>query len=130
MLVIPAIDIRKGQCVRLKQGRMEEETIFSRDPVFIAKLWKAQGASSLHIVDLDGAFTGVVQNLSLIKDIKREVQIPVTVGGGIRDFETIKRVFADKIDSIVLGTTAIYNPELVKKAVKRYNPSVKIKISA
>ena len=98
MIVIPAIDLRGGQCVRLEQGKLEKETIFSRDPVFIAKLWQAQGAKMIHIVDLDGAFSGVSQNTRLIRKIIKAIDIPVEVGGGIRKIRSIKKLLGKNID--------------------------------
>ena len=93
MIVIPAIDIRQGNSVRLKQGRIDAETVHSTDPVFIAKLWKAKGAQRIHVVDLDGAFNGAGMNGEIIKKICASVDIPVEVGGGIRDMESVNEVF-------------------------------------
>ncbi|MFB0526795.1 MAG: HisA/HisF-related TIM barrel protein, partial [bacterium] len=109
MFVIPAIDIRGKNCVRLVQGRLEQETIFSKDPVFVAKLWQAQGAKRLHIVDIDGAFSGVIQNLELIVKIANSINVPVEVGGGIRDMDTIKKVLSGGVAKVILGTSAIYD---------------------
>ncbi len=120
MIVIPAIDIRQGNSVRLKQGKIDAETVHSTDPVFIAKLWKAKGAQRLHVVDLDGAFNGVSQNKEIIKKICASVDIPVEVGGGIRDMESIKAVFDMGASYAILGTVAVYNPEIVRKAVEKY----------
>lgn len=130
MLVIPAIDIRGGNCVRLVQGKLEQETIFSKDPVFVAKLWQAQGAKRIHIVDLDGAFSGVIQNLELIVKIAKSVNVPVEVGGGIRDIDTIKRVLSGGVAKVILGTSAIYNTDTVKKALKKFGDKIVISIDS
>jgi len=130
MLVIPAIDIRGGNCVRLVQGKLEQETIFSKDPLFVAKLWQAQGAKRIHIVDLDGAFSGVIQNLELIVKIAKSINIPVEVGGGIRDMDTIKRVLSGGVAKVVLGTSAIYNTDTVKKALKKFGDKIVISIDS
>ncbi|MDH5661662.1 MAG: 1-(5-phosphoribosyl)-5-[(5-phosphoribosylamino)methylideneamino]imidazole-4-carboxamide isomerase [Elusimicrobiota bacterium] len=130
MLVIPAIDIRGGNCVRLIQGKLEQETIFSKDPVFVAKLWQAQGAKKLHIVDLDGAFAGVIQNLELIAKIAKSIKIPVEVGGGIRDMDTIKAVLSGGVAEVILGTSAIYDTDTVKKALKKFRDKIVISIDS
>ena len=130
MLVIPAIDIRGGNCVRLVQGRLEQETIFSKDPVFVAKLWQAEGAKRIHIVDLDGAFSGIIQNLDLIKQIAKSVKCAVEVGGGIRDIDTIKRVLTGGVAKVVLGTSAIYDTDTVRKALKKYRDRIVISIDS
>jgi phosphoribosylformimino-5-aminoimidazole carboxamide ribotide isomerase len=121
MIIIPAIDIRQGNSVRLKQGKIDAETIFSTDPVFISKLWKAKGARRIHVVDLDGAFGGVAStNREIIKNICASVDIPVEVGGGIRDMDKIKEVFDLGAAYVVLGTVAVYNPGIVRKAIDVY----------
>jgi len=130
MIIIPAVDIRNGCCVRLDQGRLENETIYSKDPLFIAKLWKAQGASRMHVVDLDGAFMGIIHNLAIIEKIVKEVGIPVQVGGGIRNMETIEDVFSKGVHKIVLGTAAVYDTELVKKAKKKFGSRIIISVDA
>ncbi|MDR3113693.1 MAG: 1-(5-phosphoribosyl)-5-[(5-phosphoribosylamino)methylideneamino]imidazole-4-carboxamide isomerase [Endomicrobium sp.] len=120
MIVIPAIDIRQGNSVRLKQGKIDAETIHSTDPVFIAKLWKAKGAQRIHVVDLDGAFNGVGKNREIIKNICSAVDIPVEAGGGIRTLDDVKELFDLGASYVILGTVAIYNPDVVRKAVRRY----------
>jgi len=122
MIVIPAVDIRQGNSVRLKQGKIDAETIYSTDPVFIAKLWKAKGAERIHIVDLDGAFSGMNLNKEIIKNICVSVDVPVEVGGGIRDMDKIKKIFDIGASYAVLGTVAIYNPEIVRRAIDKYGP--------
>ena len=122
MIVIPAIDIRQGNSVRLKQGKIDAETIYSTDPVFIAKLWKAKGVQRIHVVDLDGAFSGININKDIIRNICMEVDIPVEVGGGIRDMDKIKEIFDMGASYVVLGTVAVYNPEIVRKSIDKYGP--------
>ncbi|MCL2144191.1 MAG: 1-(5-phosphoribosyl)-5-[(5-phosphoribosylamino)methylideneamino]imidazole-4-carboxamide isomerase [Endomicrobia bacterium] len=122
MIVIPAVDIRQGNSVRLKQGKIDAETIHSTDPVFMAKLWKAKGAQRIHIVDLDGAFNGISMNAAIIKEICGSVEVPIEVGGGIRDMKRVDEVFKWGASYVILGTVAVYNPEIVRKAVEKYGP--------
>ncbi|NLK01307.1 MAG: 1-(5-phosphoribosyl)-5-[(5-phosphoribosylamino)methylideneamino]imidazole-4-carboxamide isomerase [Clostridia bacterium] len=106
MLIIPAIDIRKGKCVRLFQGDMGMETVYSHDPIRVASEWEDQGAPFLHIIDLDGAFSGTPKNLNIVKKIKEKTEIPLQLGGGIRDLETIENILSQGIDRVILGTAA------------------------
>ncbi len=124
MLIIPAIDIRGGNCVMLTQGKFEAETIYSKDPVFIAKMFETQGAKRIHIIDLDGAFAGTPQNLSILKKIKETVSVELEFGGGIRKIETIEKIADMGIDKIILGTVAVFNPDIVKEAVKKYKEKI------
>ena len=124
MLIIPAIDIRGGNCVMLTQGKFEAETIYSKDPVFIAKMFETQGAKRIHIIDLDGAFAGTPQNLSILKKIKETVSVELEFGGGIRKIETIEKIADMGIDKIILGTIAVFNPDIVKEAVKKYKEKI------
>ena len=128
MLVIPAIDIRGGHCVRLYQGKMELEDIYSKDPVFIAKLWQTQGAKRLHIVDLDGAFSGIMQNFSLISKIHKAVNMITQVGGGVRSLITVRNLVKAGIDKVILGTSLIYNFKLVEKMVTRYGDKIMVSL--
>ena len=130
MLIIPAIDIRGGNCVMLKQGKIEEETIYSKDPVFMAKLWQAKGAKRLHVVDLDGALGGRPQNIEIIKKIKEAVGIPVQVGGGIRNIAAVDALFESGIDFVILGTVAIYNPDVVRAALEKYGEKIIVAVDA
>ena len=124
MLIIPAIDIRGGNCVMLTQGKFEAETIYSKDPIFIAKMFMTQGAKRIHIIDLDGAFAGTPQNLSILKKIKKTVSVELEFGGGIRKIETIEKIADLGIDKIILGTVAVFNPDMVKEAVKKYKEKI------
>jgi phosphoribosylformimino-5-aminoimidazole carboxamide ribotide isomerase len=120
MIIIPAIDIRQGKSVRLKQGKLDAETIYSNDPIFLAKLWQAQGAQRIHIVDLDGAFNCINNNRAIIKQICSSISIPIEVGGGIRDLEKVNEIFDIGATYVILGTVAIYNPEVIRKAIDKY----------
>ena len=108
MLLIPAIDLKDGQCVRLKQGDMDQATIFSEDPAAMARHWVDRGARRLHLVDLNGAFAGKPRNGDAIRAILDEVgsEIPVQLGGGIRHLETIERYLDDGLSYIIIGTAA------------------------
>lgn len=130
MLVMPAIDLREGRCVRLYQGRPEAETVYSTDPVAVARGWVERGARWLHVVDLDGAFAGRPRNLEVIAAIIRAAGVPVQVGGGIRSLESLAGVLAAGASRVVLGTVAITNPELVARAVARYGERVVVGIDS
>jgi phosphoribosylformimino-5-aminoimidazole carboxamide ribotide isomerase len=118
MLLIPAIDLKDGSCVRLKQGEMDDATVFSEDPAAMARHWIDQGARRLHLVDLNGAFAGRPKNQAAIRAIVREVgdDIPVQLGGGIRDLDTIEHYLDNGITYIIIGTAAVKNPGLLQDA--------------
>jgi len=118
MIIIPAIDLKDGQCVRLKQGVMEDATVFSEDPAAMARHWLEQGAQRLHLVDLNGAFAGKPVNEGAIKAITDAVgdEIPVQLGGGIRDLETIERYLDDGVSYVIIGTAAVKNPGFLHEA--------------
>ncbi|MDW7674750.1 MAG: 1-(5-phosphoribosyl)-5-[(5-phosphoribosylamino)methylideneamino]imidazole-4-carboxamide isomerase [Bacillota bacterium] len=120
MIIFPAIDLRGGKCVRLVQGRLDQETIFSENPVEVAKTWQAKGAEFLHLVDLDGAFAGKPKNLEVIAEIAANVTIPTQLGGGIRNIDTIEEILGLGISRVILGTVAIGNPKLVQEACDRF----------
>jgi len=124
MYVIPAIDIRKGRCVRLIQGDLRDETVYSQEPVSVAKLWKLKGAKRLHVIDLDGAFSGKLANLDFVKEIIKVTDLKVQVGGGIRDLKTIEKVLSIGVNFVILGTSAVQNKDFVKEAVKEYGKSI------
>lgn len=130
MLVIPAIDLRNGKCVRLIQGKADAETIFSDDPVAVAINWQEKGARLLHLVDLDGAFTGKPKNLDIISKIVESVNIPVEMGGGIRDQKTLEDVFKAGVKMAILGTKALTDPEFTKTMCKEYNDKIAVGIDA
>jgi len=122
MLLIPAIDLKDGHCVRLKQGEMEDATVFSDNPGAMAKHWLDQGARRLHLVDLNGAFAGKPVNEEAIKAIVDAVgdDIPVQLGGGIRDLDTIERYLDDGIDYVIIGTAAVKNPGFLQDACSAF----------
>lgn len=130
MLVIPAIDLKGGQCVRLLQGKKDAVTAYSDDPIATAKLWESCGAKLLHIVDLDGAFTGNQKNLNAIIRIRQSVKIALQVGGGIRKIGNIIKLFSAGIDRIIIGTAAIEDPEFLTDSCNRYPGRILIGIDA
>jgi phosphoribosylformimino-5-aminoimidazole carboxamide ribotide isomerase len=132
MLLIPAIDLKDGRCVRLKQGDMEQSTIFSEDPAAMARKWVDAGARRLHLVDLNGAFAGKPQNHAAIKAILREVgdDIPVQLGGGIRDLDTIERYIDDGLRYVIIGTAAVKNPGFLKDACVAFGGHIIVGLDA
>jgi phosphoribosylformimino-5-aminoimidazole carboxamide ribotide isomerase len=120
MLIIPAVDIKGGRCVRLLQGREDSETVFGDDPSAMAARWEAEGAQMLHVVDLDGAFRKSPQNMEAIQRIVDSVSIPVQLGGGIRNMETVSMFLNLGVERVIIGTEAIRNPGLVKQACQAY----------
>lgn len=130
MIVIPAIDLKDGQCVRLEQGLMERDTVFCDSPAEQALIWQNQGAELLHLVDLNGAFAGEPKNRSSIEEIVRSVSIPTQLGGGIRDIQTIEAYLALGINRVILGTAAQRNPELVKEACRLFPGRIVVGIDA
>ncbi|MFC1866633.1 1-(5-phosphoribosyl)-5-[(5-phosphoribosylamino)methylideneamino]imidazole-4-carboxamide isomerase [Thermodesulfobacteriota bacterium] len=130
MIVIPAIDIKNGRCVRLKQGRMSQETVYSEVPEEMAVNWYDMGAKRLHLVDLDGAVEGRPVNREVIKNIVNSVPIPTQLGGGIRDLRTIESYLALGVQQIILGTVAYRDPEFVAKACERFPDRIILGIDA
>ena len=122
MLLIPAIDLKDGHCVRLIQGDMDQSTTFGEDPAAMAGKWLDAGARRLHLVDLNGAFAGQPKNLSAIKSILKEVngEIPVQLGGGIRDLDTIERYIDLGIEYLIIGTAAVKNPGFLQDACSAF----------
>ena len=132
MLLIPAIDLKDGQCVRLRQGLMEDATVFSDKPVNMALHWVAQGARRLHLVDLNGAFAGKPQNLGAIKAILAEVSedVPVQLGGGIRDLDTIEQYLDLGLSYVIIGTAAIKNPQFLRDACDAFPNQIIVGLDA
>lgn len=130
MFIIPAIDLKDGQCVRLQQGRKEAVTVYSKDPVGIARKWELQGAKVLHVVDLDGAFSGSQKNFPLIAEIRKNVKMVIEVGGGIRNISTIDRLVSAGINRVILGTAVIEDTALVLEACNRFPGRIIIGIDA
>lgn len=140
MLLIPAIDLKDGHCVRLKQGDMDQATVFSQDPAEMARHWLAQGARRLHLVDLNGAFAGKPKNESAVKAILKAVrefalendvdEIPVQLGGGIRDLDTIERYLDDGLSYIIIGTAAVKNPGFLHDACSAFPGQIIVGLDA
>lgn len=130
MIVIPAIDIRGGKCVRLLHGDFNEETVYSDDPVAMARKWIAAGAKRLHVIDLDGAASGVPTNLDLIVRIRQETGIPIQTGGGIRSMETIDRILSAGIDRVILGSAVVDEAGVAKDAFDRYKSRIMVALDA
>lgn len=130
MIVIPAVDIKGGRCVRLKQGRMSEETVYSDDPVQMAVTWCAKGAERIHLVDLDGAVGGKRVNAEVIRTIARSVPVPVELGGGIRSLASIEFYLEAGVEWVILGTAAFKDPSLVEEACRRFPGRVMLAIDA
>jgi phosphoribosylformimino-5-aminoimidazole carboxamide ribotide isomerase len=126
MLIIPAIDIKNGKCVRLTQGNFESQKVYSENPVSVAKQWEEKGAKMLHIVDLDGAKNGIQSNFTVIKSILESISIPMQVGGGIRDKEIVKTLLSNGVFRVVLGTIALENEEELKSILKDFASQVAI----
>ena len=132
MLLIPAIDLKDGHCVRLQQGDMSASTTFGENPAAMARRWLAAGARRLHLVDLNGAFAGKPVNEGAVKAILREVgdEIPVQLGGGIRDLDTIERYLDDGISYIIIGTAAVKNPGFLKDACSAFGGHIIVGLDA
>ncbi len=130
MQILPAIDLRGGKCVNLIQGIAEQETVFSDSPVEMAKRWQAEGAEYLHLVDLDGAFQGESANLHIVREIVDVLDIPVQLGGGIRNMKQIDKVLALGVHRAILGTAALKQPELVKQACEKHGEHIAVGIDA
>ena len=132
MLLIPAIDLKDGHCVRLKQGDMNDPTTFSEDPARMARRWVDAGARRLHLVDLNGAFAGKPVNEAAIKAILAEVgeEIPVQLGGGIRDLDTIERYLDDGLSFIIIGTAAVKNPGFLRDACSAFGGHIIVGLDA
>jgi len=132
MLLIPAIDLKDGKCVRLKQGDMNDSTTFGEDPAAMARRWLNAGARRLHLVDLNGAFAGKPVNEAAIKAIIKEVgdEIPVQLGGGIRDLDTIERYLDDGLSYVIIGTAAVKNPGFLKDACVAFGGHIIVGLDA
>ncbi|MFO7876434.1 MAG: 1-(5-phosphoribosyl)-5-[(5-phosphoribosylamino)methylideneamino]imidazole-4-carboxamide isomerase [Desulfovermiculus sp.] len=130
MIVFPAVDIKEGRCVRLRQGVATEVTVFSEDPVQVAMHWVDQGASWLHVVDLDGAFQGEPVNQGLIQTLCTQVPVPVQLGGGIRDIEAAKRFFQAGVARLIIGTLALEDPASLKELCRAFPGQVGVSLDA
>ena len=130
MMVIPAVDLRGGRCVRLRQGRPEAETVFSDDPLAVARAWAQQGAPRLHVVDLDGAFAGTPKQLGLIEEIARGIPVPVEAGGGLRSLEAVETLLASGVWWAMLGTRAALDPSFLEEACRRFAGRIIVAVDA
>ncbi len=131
MIVIPAIDLKDGQCVRLKQGRMEDSTVFSNDPVSVAGVWAAKGARRLHIVDLNGAFAGTPVNAEIVTAIAEKYpDLPIQIGGGIRTLENIRFYIDAGVSYVIIGTQAVKDPDFVRQACEAFPGKIIVGIDA
>ena len=131
MLVIPAIDLKDGQCVRLRQGRMEDSTVFSDDPVEMAVHWLERGAKRLHIVDLNGAFEGTMVNAEIVTAIAKTCpQLPIQIGGGIRNLESVRFYIEAGVSFVIIGTAAVKDPDFVKQACEAFPGKIIVGLDA
>jgi phosphoribosylformimino-5-aminoimidazole carboxamide ribotide isomerase len=130
MMVIPAVDLKGGRCVRLLQGRAEAETVFGDDPVAMAQSWAERGAPRLHVVDLDGAFAGAPKQSRLVEEICRSVRIPVEAGGGLRDLEAVEGVLEAGARWAVVGTRAALDPDFLGEACCRFPGRIIVAVDA
>jgi phosphoribosylformimino-5-aminoimidazole carboxamide ribotide isomerase len=130
MQIIPAIDIKDGRCVRLYQGKYDDVTVFDHDPVAVARRWEQLGAQRIHVVDLDGAKAGRPVNAQIVFAIVRAVQVPVQLGGGLRDVGTVDSALNLGVERAILGTAAVRDPQLIANLVKRYNDRVAVGVDA
>lgn len=123
-VVFPAVDILAGKCVRLIQGDFEQSTVFNGDPVFMARRWESLGAKYLHVIDLDGAKRGSSMNFDVIRSIVRSVNIPIQVGGGIRDIDAVKIVLDAGAQRVIIGSSILKSPDFAKKALETFSDQV------
>jgi phosphoribosylformimino-5-aminoimidazole carboxamide ribotide isomerase len=130
MIIIPAVDIKNGKCVRLVQGRKEDETVFADDPAAMADRWAQAGAELIHVIDLDGAFEKSPQNLDAIENILQTVATPIQLGGGIRNEQTVRRFLDMGVERVIIGTEAIRHPEFVERISMTYPGRIVVGIDA
>lgn len=130
MTIYPAIDIIDGKCVRLVQGDYSQKTTFSDSPLDVAKKWRSLGGEFIHLVDLDGAKSGDTPNFELVTRIAKALDIPVEIGGGIRNMETVDKYLQNGVFRVIIGTAAVKNPEFVREAVEKYDDRIVVGIDA
>lgn len=130
MVIIPAVDIKDGQCVRLAQGDFERVTVYSENPADMARMWAEKGAQRIHVVDLDGSVAGLPKNASVILDIAKSVSVPIEVGGGIRSMETINYYLENGVSNVILGTAAIQDEAFVRRAAQTHPGKIILGIDA
>ena len=124
MIIFPAIDMHNGRCVRLLQGRIEDETIYSEDPVMVSQEWQHQGASWLHLVDLDGAMSANKNNRLLARQIFKTLSIPVQIGGGIRSISDVQELLDAGAARVIVGTTAVQQPKILEELLKNFYKTI------
>jgi len=130
LIIIPAIDLKDGKCVRLRQGDFSRATVYSDNPVEVARMWQEKGAERIHLVDLDGSLAGSPRNKEIIREIAREIDVPVQVGGGIRDMKTVENYFRMGISRVILGTAALKDRRFVVNACKTNSGRIILGIDA
>jgi phosphoribosylformimino-5-aminoimidazole carboxamide ribotide isomerase len=130
VIVIPAIDLKDGRCVRLRQGRLQDETVYSQEPAEVARRWEDEGAQLLHVVDLNGAVEGTPRNRTAIEAILKAVTVPIQVGGGIRTLETMEAYLSSGIERVVLGTAVVRDRALLEEACRRFPGRVIVGVDA
>ncbi|HUW35233.1 MAG TPA: 1-(5-phosphoribosyl)-5-[(5-phosphoribosylamino)methylideneamino]imidazole-4-carboxamide isomerase [Planctomycetota bacterium] len=130
MIVIPAIDIKAGRCVRLVQGAKDSETVYSANPVEVAKQWQEAGAEMIHVVDLDGAFAGKPQNIQVLASIRRAVDVPIEFGGGLRSYADVDVVLKLGVTRAIIGTRAVVSPEWIAELCRRHSGKIAAGIDA
>lgn len=130
MIIFPAMDLRDGKCVRLYQGEFSKSEVVGENPLDVALSFKESGAEYIHMVDLDGALNGEIKNLNIISEVIKAVNIPVELGGGIRNMETVDMLIETGVSRVILGTAALKDMEFVKQAVKKYGEKIAVGIDA
>ncbi|MFZ4395293.1 MAG: 1-(5-phosphoribosyl)-5-[(5-phosphoribosylamino)methylideneamino]imidazole-4-carboxamide isomerase [Kiritimatiellia bacterium] len=131
MIILPAIDLQKGRCVRLRQGRADEATVYSDDPAAMARQWLAQGARALHVVDLDGAFDGTPKHLDVVAQIVAAMgAVPVELGGGLRTDEDVRRALGTGVARVIIGTRALADPDALRRLVQEHGERIAVGIDA
>ena len=130
MILFPAIDLKDGKCVRLQQGKEDLVTVYADSPVEQALLWEKKGAKWIHLIDLDGAFSGIPKNLKIIEDICKNIKIPIQLGGGIRDIATAEAYLDAGITRLIIGTMALENPEEYRKLCQKYPNKIGVSLDA
>lgn len=130
MLIIPAVDIKDGKCVRLMQGRIDRETVFGDDPAAMAQKWAGAGAELIHVIDLNGAFAKCPQNIDAVRKILRHVHVPIQLGGGIRNQKTIEMYINMGVERVILGSEAVRRPEFVDEACRKFPKQIVLGLDA
>lgn len=130
MIIFPAMDLKDKKCVRLYQGKFDSTEVVGENPIEVAKGFQDAGAEYIHVVDLDGALAGSPANIDVVTKVLEEVKIPIELGGGIRNIETIDNVIEKGVSRVILGTSALNNPDMVKEAVKKYGEKIAVGIDA